>query len=48
MADTTDSKSVIRKYVGVQVPPPARFFSFQREMEKIPNPHLRFILAAWS
>ena len=23
MADTTDSKSVIRKYVGVQVPPPA-------------------------
>ncbi len=25
MADTTDSKSVIRKYVGVQVPPPALF-----------------------
>jgi hypothetical protein len=41
MADTTDSKSVIRKYVGVQVPPPA--FTSTDFM----RPHILFLVVAF-
>ena len=39
MADTTDSKSVIRKYVGVQVPPPALLSIIVSSRTNGPNRH---------
>jgi hypothetical protein len=43
MADTTDSKSVIRKYVGVQVPPPALLLTSEEGLIRTRHTHTNLV-----